>query len=475
MSKTLNADWIGWVHSNLQAGRDKDGIFKVLLDEGYSYPDISSCMGYEPSVPLAQLVNPFGPVNRRNPDPATVVDTVAIDRAQLWIPNARRLAARALEIHALPDFLHAEECEQLEILLNAGSGTVTDVAASELAAALQALQWRLCKLVGVDPDYAETPACQFFGVGQGLAARCDAFGPQDLDHQGARMGQRTHSLVVYLKQSDEGGETLFEPAGLRLTPQRGTALVWCNLLADGSVNPHSQREEKAVLQGGKTLLTFHLRTHSKQNPPPARYPRELNEFIPNYTRTGFEKHQLAPTLFASIAQFYALQVSTRSDEFVEGGFIHHADPDASTRSSSLIDLSTELRQAIHAALKPLLETWCGQPLEPTYVYGIRSYHHNAVLKMHRDRLDTHIISAIINVAQQVNQDWPLCIEDNGYRRHQLLLQPGDMVFYEGGRLLHGRPQPLDGQDYANIFCHFKPVRYAPCRWRDPNHAQVACN
>ena len=41
-----------------------------------------------------------------------------------------------------------------------------------------------------------------------------------------------------------------------------------------------------------------------------------------------------PTLFASIAQLYALQVSTRSDEFVEGGFIHHADPDASTRSSS---------------------------------------------------------------------------------------------------------------------------------------------
>jgi prolyl 4-hydroxylase len=70
------------------------------------------------------------------------------------------------------------------------------------------------------------------------------------------------------------------------------------------------------------------------------------------------------------------------------------------------------------------------------------------------------------VAQQLNRDWPLCIEDNSYRQHWLLLKPGDMVFYEGGRLLHGRPEPLDGQAYANIFCHFKPVTYQAPAWRE---------
>jgi prolyl 4-hydroxylase len=475
MSKNLNADWIGWVQTNLQAGCDKDGIFKVLLDEGYCYSDISSCMAYQPSVPLSQLVNPFGPVSCRNPDPPVVTETVAIDRAQLWIPNAQRLQASAFEIHALPDFLSAAECRPLVDLIGSDKSAPPDECETALQGALQALQRRLCQLVGVDPAYAEAPVCQHFGVGQGQGARLDAFGPQDFDHQGARMGQRTHSLLVYLMQADAGGETLFEAAGLHLKPPRGTALVWCNLNADGSVNPHSLREEKAVLQGHKTLLSFHLRSHSKLRPAPARYPRELNEFIPNYTKVGFEKRQLPPELFAQIVQFYTQHGSARSDEFVEGGFIHHADPDASSRSSSLTDLSTELRQAIHATLKPLLETWCGQTLEPTYVYGIRSYHHQAVLKMHRDRLDTHIISAIINVSQRVNQDWPLCIEDNAYRSHELLCQPGDMVFYEGGRLLHGRPKPLDGQDYANIFCHFKPVNYAPCRWRGSDEAQVACN
>ena len=106
-----------------------------------------------------------------------------------------------------------------------------------------------------------------------------------------------------------------------------------------------------------------------------------------------------------------------------------------------------------------MEEWCGVELEPTYVYGIREYHNGAVLKMHRDRIDTHIISAIINVDQETDVDWPLVIEDNYYRQHHVFLKPGDMVFYEGGRLLHGRPITFEGKSFANMFCHFKPVNY----------------
>ncbi|HFD12163.1 MAG TPA: proline hydroxylase, partial [Crenotrichaceae bacterium] len=131
------------------------------------------------------------------------------------------------------------------------------------------------------------------------------------------------------------------------------------------------------------------------------------------------------------------------------------------KSSTLVDLTPELRQTIHDTMKPLLEKWCGEALEPTYVYGIRIYHHKAILKSHRDRLETHIISAIINVDQEINEDWPLVIEDNYYREHHLLLKPGEMVFYEGARLKHGRPIALNGKSFANIFCHFKPVGYVP--------------
>jgi hypothetical protein len=32
-----------------------------------------------------------------------------------------------------------------------------------------------------------------------------------------------------------------------------------------------------------------------------------------------------------------------------------------------------------------------------------------------------------------------------------------MVLYESATKIHGRPQPLSGRYYANIFTHFKPI------------------
>ena len=93
------------------------------------------------------------------------------------------------------------------------------------------------------------------------------------------------------------------------------------------------------------------------------------------------------------------------------------------------------------------------------IYGIRRYREGTSLDVHRDKPKTHIISAILNIEQDVVEDWPLEIEDHGYRRHQIVMAPGDMLLYEGGRLPHGRPTPLVGESFCNIFVHFRPVDY----------------
>jgi prolyl 4-hydroxylase len=72
-------------------------------------------------------------------------------------------------------------------------------------------------------------------------------------------------------------------------------------------------------------------------------------------------------------------------------------------------------------------------------------------------VETHIISALLNIDQDVDEKWPLEIEDHYYRKHYLNLRPGEMLFYEGAKLDHGRPQPLKGRLYANVFVHYKPV------------------
>lgn len=78
-----------------------------------------------------------------------------------------------------------------------------------------------------------------------------------------------------------------------------------------------------------------------------------------------------------------------------------------------------------------------------------------MLEIHRDRLETHVASVILNIDQNVKTDWLLSIEDHMVRKHEISLKPGEMLLYEGGRLKHGRPLPLDGSSYANVFAHYK--------------------
>ena len=59
--------------------------------------------------------------------------------------------------------------------------------------------------------------------------------------------------------------------------------------------------------------------------------------------------------------------------------------------------------------------------------------------MHVDTLETHVVSAIINVDQKVVEDWPLIILDHEGHEQKVVMQAGDMVLYESAKLLHGRP------------------------------------
>jgi prolyl 4-hydroxylase len=211
-----------------------------------------------------------------------------------------------------------------------------------------------------------------------------------------------------------------------------------------------------IIKGYKAIITKWFRSNSCLDNGVTMFSKQQNEYLPNFTEDGFAKSILPAPLFKNITDFYQQNKASKVDEHVAGDFIVHAENKNDKKSSQLIELSDALRQEIHDTMKPILEAWCQQDLDPTHVYGIREYSDKAVLKPHRDRRETHIISVILNVAQTVNEDWPLVIEDNFYRKHHVMLKPGEMIFYEGARLLHGRPIPLNGESYANIFCHFTP-------------------
>ena len=92
----------------------------------------------------------------------------------------------------------------------------------------------------------------------------------------------------------------------------------------------------------------------------------------------------------------------------------------------------------------------------TSVYGIRIYYNQSILAPHVDRLPL-VSSAILNVAQSVDTDWVLEVYDHEGMAHNVTMEPGDLVLYESHSVIHGRPFPLQGEYYANIFVHFEPI------------------
>jgi len=126
---------------------------------------------------------------------------------------------------------------------------------------------------------------------------------------------------------------------------------------------------------------------------------------------------------------------------------------------------------------PLHEEWAGVKLIPATSYGLRIYKNGSFLTMHTDRLDTHVISSIFHIDRDQEEPWPLVIEDTQGRVHEVALEPGQLLFYESSKLLHGRPRPFNGKWFTSIFTHYYPADWdktqqmvlerIPSSWRDP--------
>jgi prolyl 4-hydroxylase len=89
-------------------------------------------------------------------------------------------------------------------------------------------------------------------------------------------------------------------------------------------------------------------------------------------------------------------------------------------------LTSDQRQEIIAQIQPILETWTKMPLIPTSLYGIRIYQRGAILTPHVDRLPL-VISAIVNVASNVNKPWPLELIGHDGTAVNVTMEPGDLV------------------------------------------------
>lgn len=105
--------------------------------------------------------------------------------------------------------------------------------------------------------------------------------------------------------------------------------------------------------------------------------------------------------------------------------------------ADLIGGGHALKDAVWESSRETIQQWTGENLVPSSLYGIRVYKENAVLVPHVDRLPL-ISSAIINVAQDVDEPWPLEVVGSDGVARNITMEPGDLVLYESHSVLHGK-------------------------------------
>ncbi|CAM9093195.1 unnamed protein product [Ectocarpus fasciculatus] len=181
----------------------------------------------------------------------------------------------------------------------------------------------------------------------------------------------------------------------------------------------------------------------------------------NYTKIGFLKLKTPAAAWGPIKNFYDRNKHHAKQENWPRGntYVNHWTAPSkmvSFEDGSLRGSGAALKQAIWNGVRPVLEEWTGKQLKETSLYGIRIYTNNSVLATHLDRLPL-VTSCIINVDQDVDEPWPIEVYDHAGKAHNVTMQPGDMVLYESHTVLHGRPFPLKGNYFANLFVHFIPT------------------
>ena len=198
-----------------------------------------------------------------------------------------RIPSATLEIYVLRDFLSASECMGLNRLIDANRmpsqllapAADPDFRTSEScnldpgARIVIQVENKIAALTGIDPALGEAIQGQRYAVGQQFKPHHDFFHPgepywDDMQRTG---GQRTWTAMVFLNVPDEGGETFFPEAGVKVTPRTGNLLIWNNMDGDGHPNPASLHQGMPVLAGTKYVITKWYRERPWSYAPVATY------------------------------------------------------------------------------------------------------------------------------------------------------------------------------------------------------------
>jgi len=184
-------------------------------------------------------------------------------------------------VYLIENFLSHSECDHIIVAAHAqlsrstvvdsksSAGVIDDVRTSRgmffpqfpQDPILQRIEKRIAKLTKIPIENGEGLQVLHYGVGGEYKPHYDFF---DSKTQGgaahlSRGGQRIATLIMYLRNTEEGGETIFPYPNIRVKPTKGNAILFYNCLPNGQEDGLSLHGGAPVIRGEKWIATKWLR------------------------------------------------------------------------------------------------------------------------------------------------------------------------------------------------------------------------
>eukprot|EP00927_Polykrikos_kofoidii_P079465 TRINITY_DN76247_c0_g1_i1.p1 TRINITY_DN76247_c0_g1~~TRINITY_DN76247_c0_g1_i1.p1 ORF type:complete len:403 (-),score=43.64 TRINITY_DN76247_c0_g1_i1:126-1268(-) len=189
--------------------------------------------------------------------------------------------------------------------------------------------------------------------------------------------------------------------------------------------------------------------------------------LPKFTTSGFQKTQLPHDLHRGLQAWYQRNKHRSVPEaqsafgvYCENG---HDNDDWVVSFEPETDDDRRNFAATQEWIRSALSNWTGTDVnEHTVTYGARQYHRGSVCGMHTDNKETHAVSAIYQLDQKgMDEPWALDFVTHQGAEGKAFLNPGDVMLYESAAGLHGRKSPLRGDQFTNVFFHFRSSDWLP--------------
>lgn len=212
-------EWKLWIWTNVVNGFDKESVFNILLNHGFSYNLIKNELDIEPvKTMIWQRQYSQQELLKKSDKSIYPLNLRVCDN-----PNAYRVDTNQIEMYRIPDFLTYDECDNL---IQDPDEFITLV------------ENRIDIATGIERKESDTIELTIYGKNEG-----------DIINE-----YGSWTFIIFLDTILEGGELEFPKLDMKFKSIKGEAIVWNNFYPSKELNPNGEYVNLPIEDGTKRII-----------------------------------------------------------------------------------------------------------------------------------------------------------------------------------------------------------------------------